>query len=56
MPTDGNNPPQPERVPPTHAEASRRVDASREKMGKLLKEMDQEVADADQRQEDKKSE
>lgn len=56
MPTDSPDETEPERVPPTHEEASRQVDASRKKMRKVLKEMDQEVADAEQRQEDRKSE
>jgi hypothetical protein len=56
MPTDSPDLSEPERVPPTHEKASHQVDASREKMRKVLKEMDQAVADAEQRQEDRKSE
>jgi hypothetical protein len=57
MPTDSPHPSEPpEREMPTREEASRQVDASREKMRELLKEMDQEVADAEQRQETRKSE
>ncbi len=54
MPTDSPDLSEPERVPPTHEKASHQVDASREKMRKVLKEMDQAVADAEQRQEDRK--
>jgi hypothetical protein len=56
MPTDRPDQTEPELAPSTHEEASRQVDASREKMRKLLEEMNQEVADANQRQEEREKE
>jgi hypothetical protein len=40
-------------TPKTHAEASDQVETRRDEMRKLVKEMDQEVADSEQRRSDR---
>jgi hypothetical protein len=40
-------------TPKTHEEASRQVDTRRDEMRELVKEMDQEVADSEQRRSDR---